>query len=499
MSRRLFDVIAPFKGEHNPLRGGWSDEQLEIMRKGLNLTGPGSLDTALVACSLVAEKRTTDMPLRYSRSPKSYSYFHAYQGDPMLTYRRVVRAADWLMANGYADGHTGLWWFKKQSIIQATDKLMLLAHLVDVSSRRGAMLKDEIILRDKDGKSIGFRDTSTIQRMRRDIKFVNAHLASQRYFLDDTELYIPPAARIFNRTFRRGGRLYHQGSSYQQMRKEVRARIVMMVDGEQSQMVELDYTSLHMQLAYQRAGKKMPEGDLYEIDGFSRALVKVATLVALNADGGTEVGAVTALLTDNDDLALENGLYGLARSELSVAVERLIAAIKHKHYRISEAFGTGIGAQLMRTDSDMAVKVLLAMIDETGRCPLIVHDSFLVPVCDKQQLQEVMDKVLSDAVRTPSSKSYQSNPPLLPIHLGKHTVDQGRLVPSKLLMERAYLHSRVDHRYAGLDPPGHDPKGMAEGHHEGPDEPKHAEDQHLGREAAGVAAQLRLARAPTPT
>ena len=119
--KNLFDEIAPFNGQHNPLRGGWDDEQLEVMRKGLGLTGPGSLSIAFAACSLVAEQCTTTRPLRYPRSQSNYSYFEAYQGDPMMTYRRVVPAIDWLIANGYAEGHKGIWWLGKQSLARGGD------------------------------------------------------------------------------------------------------------------------------------------------------------------------------------------------------------------------------------------------------------------------------------------------------------------------------------------------------------------------------------------
>lgn len=479
MSRNIFDAIAPFHGRHNPLRNGWSTEQLRIVAQALSSPNHA---IAFVACSLVAEQRTSARALRYSRSQSNYSFHDAYQGDALMTYRKVVKAVDWLVGHGYAQGHKGLWWLKKQSVVWATPKLMeRIGHLVDITERQGARLRDEIILRDRDGKSVGFTDTAEIRRMRQEMKHINASLASQQFFLDDAELHIPPAARIFNQTFRRGGRLYHQGSSYQQIPKEDRAKIHTVVDGEVSPTVELDFESLHLRLAYLRAGRKMPEGDLYEVEGFSRPLVKLATLVALNADG-TEVGAITAFLADHDDLALDNGLYQLPPSKLRVAIKKLIAAIKRKHYRISEFFGTGVGAELMRTDSDIALKVLLGMIDKTGRCPLVLHDSFLVPECDAELLQDLMVKALTDAGRTPFKKTYQSNPPLLPIHLGKHTVDQGRLVPSKLLMERAYLHLRVDRRGVGLSPPGDDPKGLAESHRREPDEPKNAEEAHLGRE-----------------
>ena len=96
-------------GQHNLLRGGWDDEQLATMSQAL---AAPSATTALVACSLIAEERATGVPLRCSRKAATYSYFSAYQGDPLLTYRKVITAFDWLIKHGYAEGQTGLWWLK---------------------------------------------------------------------------------------------------------------------------------------------------------------------------------------------------------------------------------------------------------------------------------------------------------------------------------------------------------------------------------------------------
>ncbi|GAA2810085.1 hypothetical protein [Mycolicibacterium pallens] len=340
-----------------------------------------------------------------------------------MTYRRVVDAVDWLMDHGYAEGRTGLWHFGKQSIVRATPKLMsLVGGLVDVSARKGAMLKDEILLRDKVGGAIGFYDTDEIRLMRQQMKVINAHLADQRCFFKGTEMFIPPAARIFNQNFRRGGRLYHQGSSYQQMPEHKRGQIELLLDdGTVSPMVELDFDSLHMRLIYHQAGKRQPDGDLYAIQGYSRRLVKRATLIAINADG-TEIGAIAKELEDDEELALDNGLHHRSPTALRATASQLVAAIRRKHYRVKEFFGTGCGAELMKADSDMAVRIMLTMIEKTGRCPLVVHDSFLVPQCDAEHLKEVMAQTLTSTAT--SEVSSQTTPPPLPIHMGKHGTEQ---------------------------------------------------------------------------
>ena len=162
---------------------------------------------------------------------------------------------------------------------------MKLAHLVDISARRGPKLKDEIILRDKDRNNVGFDDTDEIRRERRQMTTINACTADQRYFLDGTELYIPPMARIFNETFRRGGRMYCQGSSYQQMSVEGLARIEMLMpDGELSRRWRSTFAACTSACSTSLAGSVCADGDLYAIAGYSREARCAATCVVINAD-----------------------------------------------------------------------------------------------------------------------------------------------------------------------------------------------------------------------
>ncbi len=259
--------------------------------------------------------------------------------------------------------------------------MSLVGGLVDVSARKGAMLKDEILLRDKVGGAIGFfYDTDEIRLMRQQMKVINAHLADQRCFFKGTEMFIPPAARIFNQNFRRGvaASTIRAARTSRCPSTSVARSSCFLMTALCPPMVELDFDSLHMRLIYHQAGKRQPDGDLYAIQGYSRRLVKRATLIAINADG-TEIGAIAKELEDDEELALDNGLHHRSPTALRATASQLVAAIRRKHYRVKEFFGTGCGAELMKADSDMAVRIMLTMIEKTGRCPLVVHDSFLVP------------------------------------------------------------------------------------------------------------------------
>lgn len=60
--------------------------------------------------------------------------------------------------------------------------------------------------------------------------------------------------------------------------------------------VEIDYSNLHITMAYSEAGEPMPDSDQYTIDGFDHALVKVAVNTLLNA--ATTNSAILAITVE---------------------------------------------------------------------------------------------------------------------------------------------------------------------------------------------------------
>lgn len=68
----------------------------------------------------------------------------------------------------------------------------------------------------------------------------------------------------------------------------------------------------------------------------------------------------------------------------------LIKAIKHRHAPIAGQLHSDAGARLMRKDSDIAEAVMAELILRRGIVTLPIHDSFLVPVSKRDELQEAM-------------------------------------------------------------------------------------------------------------
>ena len=401
--QRLFDN--PLYGNHSPLVLGWTDDQLEPLVDRLapflpdNLTDQMQLAIASCARSIVAEKKLTDRAVHYARRKDAYRVPQRYRcGDPRYSWHYITRSIDTLEQIGLINQvpglcrprHTGF-----QSVAWATDELMtLIGPLVDVSEHRGIPKRVETIVLRDDKTEIDYTETAHTVAMREQVRILNDHLAQLDLRHRGQKLDIPIGRRIFNESFERGGRFYCHGTSFQNLPAGQRLELEWIIDGTAHPTVEIDYSNLHIRMAYSEAGERIPHGDLYTIHGFDRALVKVAVNVLFNA-ATTNRGilAITEELRYNPALRAVNDIESSNRSLCRALAERVVAAIHHKHREIKSHFGSDCGAGFQRQDSDMAIEVMTRMIQRTGRCPLPIHDSFLVPEVDADILSQTMIEV----------------------------------------------------------------------------------------------------------
>lgn len=322
----------------------------------------------------------------YSRAKDHYAQSKRYRS-PLYTYASVVGAVDRLSAQGliYHDraprGRLG--W---QSAMKATPELIgrtsqVLEGLPPLEIARPTEL---IILRDADGVEVDYRDTRATDRMRRLTAAFNEMVQSCAL---SEPILRAPMRRIFNETFRRGGRFYAMGNSWQNMKKEARRRLLI----EDQPVVEIDYTTLHPALLYADAGKPFA-GDAYDLDGWPRQLVKRAFNIMVNARNEPSARRAIAIL---DDMA---ALAKPGTQEAFHAAQKLIDAIKRKHGPIAHAFFSDAGAFLMSVDSTLAEKVMEACLLH-GVTVLPVHDSFLVRHDQADFLEEAMQKAAYEVVK----------------------------------------------------------------------------------------------------
>ncbi len=426
--KKLFDN--PLFKNRAPLVLRWSDDQLKPLVDRLAPLMPGLSDqmqlaVASVARSLVVEKTITGRGVHYARAKDPYRRPKRYRdGDPRFTWHYVTGAMDALWRAGLIEHVVGEWWpYAKgfESVAWATDELMtLVGPLVDVSERRGISKRVEtIVLRDRADKTeVDYTETADTVTMRKQVQFINDHLAQLELRHRGQKFDIPTGRRIFNASFDRGGRFYCHGTSFQNMRAGQRRELEWIIDGTAHPTVEIDYSNLHIRMAYSEAGERIPHGDQYTIDGFDRGLVKVAVNTLFNASTtNSGILAITEELHYDPKLRAVSGIQSSNRSPCRALAEQVVAAIQHKHHRIKSYFGSDCGARFQRQDSDMAIEVMTRMIQRTGRCPLPVHDSFLVPEIEADILGQTMIEVATEyGLRLDLKDSRGDHPTLPPSH-----------------------------------------------------------------------------------
>jgi hypothetical protein len=398
-----------WNGDHHPLVLGWRDDQLTVVVKALAPLLPRDLVPgmryAIAACarSLVVDTGLyAGHSLRFSRRKEHYRGPKRYRHiAPYYSWHYVTHAMDTLHQAGLIGQDLGVWGGGRQSVAWPSELLLeLLKPEIDFSEQRAVPhFVETVVLRDRDDKrKIDYIDTPDTIAMRAEVEVLNDALSRLRLYQSSKPFPIPLMSRIFNGDFRRGGRCYCRGISFQNIWAKRRLDLQLLIDGVLHPVVEIDYANLHAVMAYTKAGLPIPPGDQYEIDGFDRLVVKRAFNVMLNATKRHK--AVAALVEDlhhkDDELWEHSGLATRLRSECYPFAKKVVAAIEEKHRPIAESFGSDCGAGFMRRDSDMAVRVMLRMIAITGRCPLPVHDSFLVADIDQEALTFVMQEVASE-------------------------------------------------------------------------------------------------------
>ncbi len=418
----IFDYLNSevWKGPHPALVLGWSDDQLAPVVELLDPLLPACLPNkpgkvitpgmkrAVASCarSLVETFLLTDKAVRYSRDRNHYGGGTRYRrGDRYYSYHYVTGAMGVLDHLGLVGHDLGQWGGSGtrggQSVAWPTDALVeLLAPVIDIAEPCGEPDEAEVIvLRDgEQKKQIDYEDTGETNEMRIQVQALNDALGTLELFLHGRRFPIPLLRRIFNAVFDRGGRFYHHGPSHQNIPAGERRDLQLRIDGVLRWLVEVDYANQHAVMAYTEAGLAIPPGDLYVIEGFNRTLVKRAFNILLNATGRHRaVSALTRKLAVKDyELWRCSGLATRSMGECYRLADAVIAAIEDKHHPIAGFFGSDCGARFQRRDSDMARRVMEQVLAETGRCPLVVHDSFLVPVIDQEVLVRVMQQVAGE-------------------------------------------------------------------------------------------------------
>lgn len=182
--------------------------------------------------------------------------------------------------------------------------------------------------------------------------------------------------RIFNEgTFLNGGRLY---ASWQNIPKELRKWLL--ING--SKVAEFDYSACQIRMLYHvMLNRDLNCESPYFLPGVPLNIAKKAAIISLNAvSRNSSAGALRRFCEKNLDtsLSFEKAL-------------KIIKLFEGKHNEISEYFNSGAGVVLMRIESEIIVRIILALLKKKI-CVLTIHDSCIFPIEHKQTVYETMMK-----------------------------------------------------------------------------------------------------------
>jgi hypothetical protein len=253
--------------------------------------------------------------------------------------------------------------------------------------------RERIILRDASGAPAPYKNSRDTDRWRKQVHKFNEALTDTRIEYDgkiiregdpvwvkdsDSDDWEPRMIwgtatlslhRIWNENWRRNGRLY--GCWVQNVPKE--SRRALLLDGEP--IAEPDYPALHCQLLYDRAGKLIPNAP-FDIEGWSRSEAKTAFYTMLNARD-----------TDSARRAITGHLRRSGAGDL-------MQGVMAKHSGVSDHLCSGMGANLMFTDSKIMCRNLIDL-NRAGILALPIHDSVIVQAKNGSKAMEIMERNLT--------------------------------------------------------------------------------------------------------
>lgn len=332
-----------------------------------------------------------------------------------IGYRGVKSLVDWLEENGYVDiyrGFTEFWKPVKERRSQSTIlkfKEPLLELFVSVPLHlfvKAGTLENEIVNRSRETKELlSTRSIRNVKEARNKMKEYNKSLSEADIKFKGEPVATVEYFRSFSGDSDSGGRLYVNGGGIQLVAERFRSKYLTFND---EPVVELDYSSNHPNILYEykeldseiclrkMLGEdfKPYDADLHFVDvdeievanhktefGIKeycplRNLCKIALLVSLNC--GSILSAAQALRNEiykdrksNKEDQKFVGIIG------SVNTRKVCMAISEHNYVISEYFFRDEGISLQNIDSEIALGVVDALI-QNGETVLCYHDSFIV-------------------------------------------------------------------------------------------------------------------------
>ena len=367
-------------------------------------------------------------------------YYGSSRPDQMLTYKiHIKRAFDGLLELGYLritkDGFHAREPTSNNNITSQLTRYVAGSRLISLFKDSIDVLPaiippyidpEPIKIQSKGNDELGilrrfrhaFDDTPASNKMLENLSVINKSLSKNWYDLDldHEELHKlaikrapkgkPPRPVNFNRRFvhrifgdinlESGGRFY--GGWWEDLPRDYRKYIL--INGKRT--VELDYSSMHPQIVYALAGKKMPK------DAYSDFLLpKMFPKGSYNFDEDPMADfrnmikrSLNSMLNSEKETTRpprKRKKKDYNPSDFGLTWKEVKGAILEFHHPIKEYFFSGLGGKLQRLDSHIAEETILHFARKN--IPVLpVHDSFIMHHGYENELRDAMGQMFKKVI-----------------------------------------------------------------------------------------------------
>lgn len=356
------DLISEYQSDYSPIR---YDSKLQTYSDTLKV----------ILCNTFAYQ-TRDIIVSLNRN--EYGIDKRY--NPVsISYRIMFNLLEFLDTKGYISlyrGDQGNNGTQRRSQFEVLPRLIyrINSYGFTVSMLTMHMGAETVELK-RSKKLSGYNDRDITYKRRETLKAYNELLNSNRKHIAILNQPIAELIHmrcIFTENLGRGGRIY--GGLWQNTKKYDRKGITLY--GQET--VEIDIRNCSLSMATHLSGYEI-EGDLYNIQGYPRELIKQTVQIMLN------------LATHSDKEGINRTADSLVRAtgKDKVYLKQMVGVI-HEHYaHLSDWFFTGQGLLLQFYDSEVCFRVIEEFITR-GRMVLTIHDSFIVAKNDQVLLEETL-------------------------------------------------------------------------------------------------------------
>lgn len=307
-----------------------------------------------------------------------------------ISNHRITKAIDWLadnmcVVNTIASTHQLLSDNKQTSYATTTTLFSRDFHTPTLAekAKESALLNQTVLsIRDVDGCDIAYRQTKLTKCIEEDMRTMNSN--NDMFVVLDGEGCVvnTPYSRVFKIDLSYNGRMYCHGVMGIENR-DSKSRLKFTIDGEQ--VVEVDYSSMHLRMFADIYGVDVPSGDLYTWmlpeemrNKANREVMKGVVNRVFNCPShASAVASARACMAEVEGHTFQGPLQAV---ELMYSLLEDRKALLYQHM---------FGQALTNMESNVMSDVI-AVFTMLKRCILTVHDSAIVVRSDRELLAKTM-------------------------------------------------------------------------------------------------------------